>query len=191
MWQHAATKHWYVKDYILVFGSAMRGVSDCRVFRSVHHGPNDHYLLGVSLQLHFKALKRDAPTCRGLWEGRALRDLGRYAAFGQVPGSRFAVLSPQVSEPEEEWQRFEEGVSLAATKTVGVQGSARRNRLGLSSDTLALVATKRAAHLARFSCATLAARVAFRQANQSVKAVVSRNAQTYVKQQTKMAERLQ
>ncbi len=65
MWQHAATKRWYVKDYILVSGSAMWGVSDCRVFRSVHHGPSDHCLLGVSLQLHLKALKRDAPTHRG------------------------------------------------------------------------------------------------------------------------------
>jgi hypothetical protein len=25
-----------------------------------------------------------------------------------------------VSEPEEEWQRFEEGVSLATAKTIGV-----------------------------------------------------------------------
>ncbi len=32
------------------------------------------------------------------------------------------MLSPQVLEPEEEWQRFEEGVSLATAKTVGVQG---------------------------------------------------------------------
>jgi hypothetical protein len=81
----------------------MRGVSDCRVFRSVHHGPSDHCLLGVSLQLHLRALKRDAPTCWGLWEGGALRDLGHCAAFGQVLGNRFVVLSPQVSEPEEEW----------------------------------------------------------------------------------------
>ncbi len=63
------------------------------------------------------------------------------------------MLSPQVSEPEEEWQRFEEGVSLATAKTVGVQGLVRRNRLGLSSDTLALVAAKCAAHLAWLSYA--------------------------------------
>ncbi len=67
-------------------------------------------------------------------------------------------------------------MSLAAAKTVGVQGPAWRNRLGLSSDTLALVATKHAVHLARLSCATLAVRVAFRQANRVVKAVVSRDA---------------
>ncbi len=78
----------------------------------------------MSLQLHLKALKRDAPTRRGLWDGGALRDPVCCAAFGQVLGSRFVVLYPQVSEPEEEWQRFEEGVSLAATKTVGVQGMA-------------------------------------------------------------------
>jgi len=68
-WQHVTTKRWYVKDYILVSGSTMRGVRDCRIFRSVHHGPSDHCLLGVSLQLHLRALKRDAPTCQGLWEG--------------------------------------------------------------------------------------------------------------------------
>jgi hypothetical protein len=176
MWHHATTKRWYIKDYILVSGSTMRGVSDCCVFRSVHHGPSDHCLLGVSLQLHLRALKRDAPTRQGLWEGAALRDPGRYAAFGQVLGSRFAMFSPQVSELEEEWQRFEEGVSLAAAKTVGVQGPTRRNRLGLSSDTLALVATKRATHLARLSCATLVARIIFRQANRAIKAAVSRDA---------------
>jgi len=82
-------------------------------------------------------------------------------------------------------------VSLVAAKTVGVQGSARWNRLGLSSNTLALVATKRAAHLARLSYATLAMRVAFRQANRAVKAAVSCDAQTYVRQHAKMAERLQ
>jgi endonuclease/exonuclease/phosphatase family metal-dependent hydrolase len=81
-WQHAATKRWYVKDYILVSGSAMRGVSDSRVFRSVHHGPSDHCLLVMLLQLHLRALKCDAPTRRGLWEGGALRDPGRCAAFG-------------------------------------------------------------------------------------------------------------
>jgi hypothetical protein len=140
----------------------MRGVSECRIFRSVHHGPSNHCLLGVSLQLHLRALKRDAPIRRGLWEGGASRDPDHCAAFGQILGSRFAVLSPQVSEPEEEWQSFEEGVSLAVAKTVGVQRPTRRNRLGLSSDTLALVETKRAAHLARLSCVTLAARVAFR-----------------------------
>jgi hypothetical protein len=66
-------------------------------------------------------------------------------------------------------------VSLAAAKTVGVQGLVRQNRLGLSSNTLALIAAKRAAHLARLSCATLATRVAFRQANRVVKAAVSRD----------------
>ncbi len=76
-------------------------------------------------------------------------------------GSWFAVLSPQVSKPEEEWQRFEEGVSLAIAKTVGVQGPMRRNRLGLSLNTFALVTAKCAAHLARLSYATLATRVAF------------------------------
>jgi hypothetical protein len=65
-WQHAATKRWYVKDYILVSSSAMRGVSDCRIFRSVH----------------LRALKRDTPTRRGLWDGGALWDPGRCVAFG-------------------------------------------------------------------------------------------------------------
>jgi hypothetical protein len=123
--------------------------------------------------------------------GGALRDPGRCAAFGQVLGSRFDVLSPQVSKPKEEWQRFEEGVSLAIAKTVGVQGPTRQNRLGLSSDTLALVVTKCAAHLAQLSCATLATRVAFRQANRAVKAAVPRDAHAYVRQQAEMAERLQ
>jgi hypothetical protein len=72
----------------------MRGVSDCRVSYSVHHGPNDHCLLVVSLQLHLRALERNALTRRGLWDGGALRDSGHCAAFGQVLGSQFAVLSP-------------------------------------------------------------------------------------------------
>jgi hypothetical protein len=69
-WQHASTRRWYVKDYILVFGNAMQGVSDYRVFRSVHHGPNDHCLLGVSLQLHLRALKRDAQLVGVCGRGR-------------------------------------------------------------------------------------------------------------------------
>jgi endonuclease/exonuclease/phosphatase family metal-dependent hydrolase len=44
-WQHTTTHRWYVKDYILVFGSVMQGVSNCRVFSRVNHGPNDHPLL--------------------------------------------------------------------------------------------------------------------------------------------------
>ncbi len=35
IWRHDATKRWYVKDYILVFGSAMHGVTDCQVYASV------------------------------------------------------------------------------------------------------------------------------------------------------------
>jgi hypothetical protein len=34
-WQHKATKPWYVEDYILVFGSAMCGVTNCRVYANV------------------------------------------------------------------------------------------------------------------------------------------------------------
>jgi len=105
-----------------------------------------------------------------------LRDPGCYAVFGQVLGSQFVVFSPQVSKPKEQWQRFEEGVSLAVAKTVGVQGPVQWNRLGLSSDTLVLVATKHAAHLARLSCATLAEQVAFLRANRAIKAAISRNA---------------
>ncbi|CAK9861997.1 unnamed protein product [Sphagnum jensenii] len=70
-------------------------------------------------------------------------------------------------------------------------GSTQRNKLGLSSDMLALVMAKRVIHLARLSCATLAMRVAFRQANRAVKAAVSHDAQAYVRQQVEMAERLQ
>jgi len=36
-WQHEATKCWYVKDYILISGSAMRGMTDCWVYASVQH----------------------------------------------------------------------------------------------------------------------------------------------------------
>ncbi len=96
-----------------------------------------------------------------------------------------------MSKPKEEWQLFEEGVSVIAAKTVGVQGPTWRNRLMLFSDTLALVTAKHATHLAQLSCATLATQVAFRQANWSVKAIVSHDAQAYVRQQAKMAERLQ
>jgi len=28
-WWHEATKRWYVKDYVFVYGSAMHGVTDC------------------------------------------------------------------------------------------------------------------------------------------------------------------
>ncbi len=35
IWRHEATKRSYVKDYILVSGSAMRGVTDYRVYASV------------------------------------------------------------------------------------------------------------------------------------------------------------
>ncbi len=96
--------------------------------------------------------------------------------FGRPSTWSHPVTWERVTEPEEEWQCFEEGLSLAATKTVGVQGPARRNRLGLSSDTLVLIAAKRAAHLAQLSYATLVARIVFRQANRAIKAVVSRDA---------------
>jgi hypothetical protein len=33
-WRHEVTKRWYVKDYIIVSRSAMRGVIDCWVYAS-------------------------------------------------------------------------------------------------------------------------------------------------------------
>jgi hypothetical protein len=48
-WQHEATKRWYVNDYILVFGSAMRGVTNCQVYANVQHRLIDHRLLVLSL----------------------------------------------------------------------------------------------------------------------------------------------
>jgi hypothetical protein len=48
-WRHEVTKLWYVKDYILVFGSAMHGVIDCWVYANVQHRLTDHRLLVLSL----------------------------------------------------------------------------------------------------------------------------------------------
>jgi hypothetical protein len=36
-WQHETTKRWYVKDYILVFGNATRGVINRRVYTTSTH----------------------------------------------------------------------------------------------------------------------------------------------------------
>ncbi len=48
-WQHETTKRWYVKDYILVFGNAMHGVINHRVYASVQHRLTDHCLLVLSM----------------------------------------------------------------------------------------------------------------------------------------------
>ncbi len=48
-WRHKVTKCWYVKDYILVSGSAMHGVIDCRMYTSVKHRLIDHYLMVLLL----------------------------------------------------------------------------------------------------------------------------------------------
>jgi hypothetical protein len=104
-WQHTTTHRWYVKDYILVFGSAMQGVNDCRVFSHMNHGPNNH-LLVLLLQLHLRALKHDAPARQRLWDGALLWEPGCQATFRREVGNRFAILPFQAFDPEEERGRF-------------------------------------------------------------------------------------
>jgi len=99
-------------------------VSDCHMFSSVNHGPNDHHLLVLSLQLHLKAFKHDAPARCGLWDGALLREPSRWAAFGQEVGNHFIVLPSWVCDPKEEWGRFVTTMSAVVAKTVGTQGLA-------------------------------------------------------------------
>jgi hypothetical protein len=48
-------------------------VSDCKVFTSVCHGNNDHWLLAATLQLHLWVPPR-AVTFGGVWDATAMRD---------------------------------------------------------------------------------------------------------------------
>lgn len=152
------------------------------MFSNMNHRPNDHRLLVLSLQLHLRAFKHDAPACQRLWDGALLREAGRRAVFGREVGNRFVDLPFQTSDLEEEWGCFVITMFVVVAKTVRTQGSVWWNHLGLSSGTLELVAAKWAAHLAQLSRPhSTAAHVAFRLANKRVKAIVSRDAQAYVK----------
>jgi hypothetical protein len=52
IWFHPPTQRWYVHNYIMCSRSLICVVSDCKVFTSVCHGNNDHWLLAATLQLH-------------------------------------------------------------------------------------------------------------------------------------------
>jgi hypothetical protein len=159
------------------------------MFSSMNHGPNDHRLLVLSLQLHLRALKHDTLACQGLWDGALLREAGRWVVFGWEVGNRFVVLPSRAFDPEEEWGCFVMVVFVAAAKTIGTQGPVWRSRLGLSPGTLELIVTKQATHLARLSCLHSAtAHVTFCLTNMRVKSIVSCDAQAYVKQQADQAK---
>jgi hypothetical protein len=161
----------------------MWGVSNYRVFFNMNHGPNNHHLLVLSLQLHLKALKHDVLARRGLWDGVLLRDPGRRVTFEWEVGNHFAVQPSRASNPKKEWGHFVTVVSVIVAKTVGTQGQMQRNRLGLSPGMFELVAAKRAAHLTQLSRPhSVTSEVVIRLANRKVKVVVSHDAQAYVKQ---------
>jgi hypothetical protein len=118
--RHEATKRWYVKDYILVFGSAMRGVIDCRMYVSVQHRLTDHHLLVLLLQFSLKAQQHVAPG-GGLWDGEALYVLEVKVAFEGATSNRFSTLNLEVSDLEDEWQKWVHNISMVALEKVGMR----------------------------------------------------------------------
>ncbi|CAM6043421.1 unnamed protein product [Sphagnum compactum] len=154
------------------------------------HWLTDHRLLVLSLQLSLRAQQRDAPG-RGLWDGEALYVPEVKVAFEGAVSNRFSALNPEVSDPEDEWQKWVHNVSAATLEKVGVRKMRRRHKLGLSPATFKLITAKKATHLAKLGVgASPVSKAVYRAANAAVKKAVARDVNAYLKRQADTASRL-
>ncbi len=113
------------------------------------------------------------------------------AAFEGAVLNRFLALNLEVSDLEDEWQKWVHNISATTLEKVGVRKMRQRHKLGLSPATFKLIIARKAAHLARLGTgASLVSKVAYRVANAVVKKVVARDVNVYLKRQANTASHL-
>ncbi len=97
----------------------MCGVTDCQVYANVQHRLIDHCLLVLSLQLSLTTQQCVAPK-RGLWDGEALYVPEVKVAFERAVSNCFSALNLEVSDLEDEWQKWVHNIFVTALEKVGV-----------------------------------------------------------------------
>ncbi len=101
------------------------------------------------------------------------------ATFEGAVSNCFSTLNLEVSDSEDEWQKWVYNISAAALEKVGVHKMRRWHKLGLSPATFKLITTKKVAHLARLGAnASLVSKATYRATNATVKKVVARDVNT-------------
>jgi hypothetical protein len=94
----------------------------------------------------------------------------------------FSALNPEVSNLEDEWQKWVHNIFVTALEKVGMRKMRRRHKLGLSPATFKLITTKKAAHLARLGAsASPMSKTTYRTANATIKKAIARDVNTYLK----------
>ncbi|CAK9261836.1 unnamed protein product [Sphagnum jensenii] len=140
---------------------------------------------------HLATWRHEATKRWGLWDGEALYVLDVKAAFEGAVLNRFLALNLEVSDLEDEWQKWVHNISATTLEKVGVRKMRQRHKLGLSPATFKLIIARKAAHLARLGTgASLVSKVAYRVANAVVKKVVARDVNLYLKRQANTASHL-
>jgi len=90
------------------------------MYVSVQHRLTDHHLLVLLLQFSLKAQQHVAPG-GGLWDGEALYVLEVKVAFEGATSNRFSTLNLEVSDLEDEWQKWVHNISMVALEKVGMR----------------------------------------------------------------------
>ncbi len=105
-------------------------------------------------------------------------------AFEGAVSNRFLALNLEVSNPEDEWQKWVQNIFATALEKVGVHKMRRQHKLGLSPTAFKLITAKKATHLARLNVgASPVSKLACRAANAVVKKAIARDVNAHLKRQ--------
>ncbi|XP_065576598.1 craniofacial development protein 2-like [Artemia franciscana] len=131
-------------DYIIVSRRWRSSIINCRTYRSAESGNTDHRLVVSNLRLRLKAHKRDhRPPKLDLSN---LTNSNTRQVHAVSISNRFDCLG-QISESEEAWQLFKDGLLLSAESTIGRLKP--RKKSWISQETLDIIEQRRKARLAK------------------------------------------
>ena len=103
-------------DYIIVSRRWRSSITNCRTYRSAELGNTDHRLVVSNLRLRLKAQKSDHRLPK--LDLNNLANSNTRQLYAVSISNRFDCLG-QISESEEAWKLFKDGVLLSAESTIG------------------------------------------------------------------------
>ncbi|XP_065568801.1 uncharacterized protein LOC136032419 [Artemia franciscana] len=143
---------WYSNDgrtrnmlgYIIVSRRWRSSITNFETYRSAELGSSDHRLVVSNLRLHLKAQKSDHRPPKLDLNNLANSNTRQVNAV--TISNRFDCLG-QISESEEAWRLFKDGVLLSVESTIGHLKP--RKKSWISQETLDAIEQRRKARLAK------------------------------------------
>ena len=135
-WTHPGGNHRAQLDHILVNSKWINSVRNCRAYSTVNV-QSDHRILCCSLRTSMRTIAKARSEPIPLWH--ALSDEQKRSQFQLELSNRFAPLSDDTLELQDQYDHFTEAVSKAAAASLGTVKKGKERRHWVSLDTCKII----------------------------------------------------